>query len=618
MMNAQLPSGLQALLQASQVLQQQASPTAPGPQGPQPTVANQVAQQVQQAVEPQGMMPGMRDMGMQAGIAGQIMAQRQAQQQQMAQNPQAVAQMAAQMLQRGVGALPVDMQFKEGGVIGFDGEEESFVAGPILEGYAAEGIDFSRRMRPRPESNVEFVEIDGELVPRSAAERIYAERARALREATEQRAAGLQAARDQMLREAELRRSAEPMAAGASRLEDYYRPYPSRGPMTSTISGLPSLVSEKEIGTQNLTGPVARLTADQPPAEARLPASTPSGGIATLAPQPAPTVPQAEMPTRKDVAGLMQQFTTDPDIQKAFEAVQKQDAEILARKKAQPAFEEQGIAALQRAEQERVRQLQESRGRDDWTRLRAFFRDLSTRGNHYDAVQAGMDARDAGAAKAALAHEQAVIELRKAKEAREMGNMELERNHKAAAFQFLKDERSVKADMAKLEGNLQAEYDKMTAAERTAFANRQSATQLEMSRQAQQALIETMRLKTQAETNRDTKQAAALSSIISRITQGYEEIRKIEKDYPMLNNLSPEEIAKNPTFANQAKTRNERIADIQDNVIAPAIADRERITTALLGGGTQSADPRIVIINGKQYRFPTEEAANEYRKRTGQ
>lgn len=99
MMNTQIPSGLQALLQASQVLQQQAAPTAPGPQGPQPTVANRISQQIQQTAEPQGIMPGMRDMGQQAGIAGQIMAQKQAQQQQMAQNPQAVAQMAAQMLQ---------------------------------------------------------------------------------------------------------------------------------------------------------------------------------------------------------------------------------------------------------------------------------------------------------------------------------------------------------------------------------------------------------------------------------------------------------------------------------------------------------------------------------------
>ena len=120
MMQTQIPSGLQALIQASQVLSSQASPTAPGPQGPQPTVAERVNQQIKQATQPQ-MPPNVRDIGQQAGIAGQIMAQKQAQQQQTAQNPEAVAQMAAQMLQgKGVAGLPVKMGFKSGGIIGFD------------------------------------------------------------------------------------------------------------------------------------------------------------------------------------------------------------------------------------------------------------------------------------------------------------------------------------------------------------------------------------------------------------------------------------------------------------------------------------------------------------------
>ena len=156
MMNAQIPSGLQALLQASQVLQQQAAPTAPGPQGPQPTVASKVNQQIQQTAAPQDMMPGMRDMGQQAGIAGQIMAQKQAQQQQMAQNPQAVAQMAAQMLQgQGVAGLPSNMQFKEGGIIGFDGRKRSDVPDPDEEKYWEEAgyprvSETGERLPPAP------------------------------------------------------------------------------------------------------------------------------------------------------------------------------------------------------------------------------------------------------------------------------------------------------------------------------------------------------------------------------------------------------------------------------------------------------------------------------------
>jgi len=103
-----IPTGLQALMQASAVLQNTAAPTAPGPQGQQPTVANRVMQQ------------GMAQAGKQAGIANAMMMQKAQQQQRMAQDPQAVAQMAAQMLKQGVGGLPVNMQFKDGGIIGFD------------------------------------------------------------------------------------------------------------------------------------------------------------------------------------------------------------------------------------------------------------------------------------------------------------------------------------------------------------------------------------------------------------------------------------------------------------------------------------------------------------------
>jgi hypothetical protein len=77
----------------------------------------------------------MQEVGKQAGVAGQIMAQKQAQQQQQAQNPEAVAQMAAQMLQsKGVAGLPANMGFKEGGIIGFDGEERSDVPAPNVPG----------------------------------------------------------------------------------------------------------------------------------------------------------------------------------------------------------------------------------------------------------------------------------------------------------------------------------------------------------------------------------------------------------------------------------------------------------------------------------------------------
>lgn len=155
MMQTQIPSGLQALIQASQVLSSQSSPTAPGPQGPQPTVAERVNQQIKQATQPQ-MPPNVRDIGQQAGIAGQIMAQKQAQQQQTAQNPEAVAQMAAQMLQgQGVAGLPVKMGFKSGGIIGFDGESGSSV--PAAREAEASGVRLTEEEKQRQIENIRYL-----------------------------------------------------------------------------------------------------------------------------------------------------------------------------------------------------------------------------------------------------------------------------------------------------------------------------------------------------------------------------------------------------------------------------------------------------------------------------
>jgi hypothetical protein len=155
MMQTQIPSGLQALIQASQVLSSQASPTAPGPQGPQPTVAERVNQQIKQATQPQ-MPPNVRDIGQQAGIAGQIMAQKQAQQQQTAQNPEAVAQMAAQMLQgQGVAGLPVKMGFKSGGIIGFDGESGSSV--PAAREAEVSGVRLTEEEKQRQIEHIRYL-----------------------------------------------------------------------------------------------------------------------------------------------------------------------------------------------------------------------------------------------------------------------------------------------------------------------------------------------------------------------------------------------------------------------------------------------------------------------------
>ena len=631
MMNTQIPSGLQALLQASQVLQQQAAPTAPGPQGPQPTVANRISQQIQQTAEPQGIMPGMRDMGQQAGIAGQIMAQKQAQQQQMAQNPQAVAQMAAQMLQnQGVAGLPSNMQFKEGGIIGFSDGEEVPVPDEISptpeerkrrrlfrrsDSEIDLGDDLYRDDTPRRTRSDEAIDLGAQATRSDTApppeairqyDRMTPER---IDTALGRGYSGATADRQGIRRALEYTFKDVPMAigrgllGGAGTVAQHLVSAPGYG-ISALMDNKPvvSPATGAEPSAVWTAGPKPDKGATGAPGGEPSPAGgkpTTDSGVAALIPQPAPAVPRADIPPPPNIEDALRKYKTPEDIAKAQRDLEAADAAILARRKAAPQFEEQGIAALTRADQERRQQLAQSRAGDDWTRLRAFFRDLATRGNNYDAVQAGMDARDAGATKAALAHEQAVIELRKAKEARELGNLELERTHKANAMAFLQNERKISQELAKLEIETKAAYDKLTSTERTHFADRQSATQLEMSRQAHQAAIETAKLKQRAEELGDLRTSTALTAVLSRINQGQEALRKLAEDYPLLK-ITSEDAKKDPMYQAQKQQYDAAAAEIRRNLLDPAIAERDRLSAKLSGTAAPAGNVIRYDASGKK------------------
>ena len=627
MINTQIPSGLQALLQASQVLQQQAAPTAPGPQGPQPTVANRISQQIQQTAEPQGIMPGMRDMGQQAGIAGQIMAQKQAQQQQMAQNPQAVAQMAAQMLQgQGVAGLPSNMQFKEGGIIGF--AEGETVPDPEAGLSIAERQDKLRREKGsiysptfglNPEeaeiyladiaaqnegrADPEMVPVVGGEVPRSAEDRKRIAETNARLSRMRENAATLSRMHSERMRAlqnasgigeaaAAAQEAARPAAGGAEALAKYYRPYPSRGPMKVGDSGIASVAPSDGadgVGPPSYLKPddkTGGITGGPPKDQPSERAAKPDSGIAALTPSPAPAVPRAEIPAPPSIGEALRKYQTPEDIAKAQRDLEAADAAILARRKAAPQFEEQGIAALTRAEQERQRLAKINRSDDQFNRFIAAARDLRG-GDSFGALQNNIAAREEGNRRAALAHEQAVVELRKAKEARELGNLELERTHKANAMAFLQNEHKIAREMAKLEIETQATYDKLTAQERTHFADRQSATQLEMSRQVHQAAIETARLKQRAEELGEQRTSTALTAVLSRINQGQEALRKLAEDYPLLK-ITTKDAEKDPMYQAQKQKYDAAAAEIRRNLLDPAIRERDRLSAKLSGTSTTS------------------------------
>jgi hypothetical protein len=123
--HTEIPQSLRALIDASQVLQKESSPIVQTPMGPRPTVAASVNQGLNQLAQSSfDQQPTVHQAAQQAGIGGGVIANQIAQQQaQQAQQP-------APPEQQGIATIPVNMQFAEGGIIGFAGEDGSVVPQP--------------------------------------------------------------------------------------------------------------------------------------------------------------------------------------------------------------------------------------------------------------------------------------------------------------------------------------------------------------------------------------------------------------------------------------------------------------------------------------------------------
>jgi len=534
MLNTQIPSGLQALMQAAQILQQQASPSAPGPQGQQPTVAKQVEQAAAQQA-----MPDMQAVGQQAGIAGQMMAQRQQQQQQMAQNPQAVAQMAAQMLRQGVGSLPSNMQFKEGGIIGYAGPEGSDVRvqpipdrelAPLDESLAAkaqrEMAEMDSGQRVSFSRDVETF-LSPELNQRAAKEAAFAEKER-------QRA--LETSRG---------------------IAQQYPQRPPRPPSYTPYAAV--LESEFQRGAEAGPSPraepqVAPPEAPPKPAPAETRPETPSvpsapSGIAAVAPR-----------TRQTYAEILAGTPEDIEARGDLAAKEAINRRMLAARAAQADLAGEGIAALGRSEAERRRLLEQQRSRDSFNSFMALAKSLQTRGDEYMAYKAGMQARDESDRLAKLSNEEAVLKLKQAQQARQMGDLELEKkflDEYAAGRRQIQQDRMAQAKAV-------AEYEsRLVPAEiqaQTAFLNRQQELKLKIDE-----------LKAKAAERRDLKLRDQMSINGQRVSKAYADLEKSIKEnfptYGLVKNTAPDKLSANDrTIISQVNAMRDRV---EKQIIAP-------------------------------------------------
>ena len=518
MMQTQIPSGLQALMQASQVLSSQASPTAPGPQGPQPTIAERVNQQIKQTAAPPesgiaGLSPNMRDIGQQAGVAGQIMAQRAAQQEQTARNPEAIAQMAAQMMQsKGVAGLPAKIGFKEGGIIGYNGAQGSVV----------EGILDPKEIR---ENLVEAVRNgDAEKA------QFYSRQLRLLQEGASAPA------------------PVEPKVIVPSRLNAPVKVEPTQGIATPAVAGrVPSPTQTEGYGV---------------PASAASPVS----GIQTVLPKPAskpapkpvakPAADQAvtaanlnKIPdTAVNTSGITEPTvsslesgnnTLSPKRAEAFNTQLAADEE--ARKKLKSSFEDlnaKEIAALEESKKTR-KQLAESKAeRDQFNRVRAFFEDLGNRGStSYRTVQDGIFARDEAERLADLAHDKAVILLQKAQQAEKLGDLDRAAALKKEAYGRTSEEDKYRMEAGKIAAGLaQVGYTQKMESARTEAtiksANVRTQAELDQRDRALQAnlQVEMQKVAGLSADRKATEKGQMLTAALGRLNDATRNYSKVADD----------------------------------------------------------------------------------------
>ena len=612
-------------MQASQVLSSQASPTAPGPQGPQPTIAERVNQQIKQTAAPPesgiaGLSPNMRDIGQQAGVAGQIMAQRAAQQEQTARNPEAIAQMAAQMMQsKGVAGLPAKMGFKEGGIIGYAGPDGSDVKKPadsLIEAqqrmiaatksgniqaaqfYAKQVADLRRQMTTEPAGS------PGEQV----AEPIAPQSTRGMPDVTPTLG---ETARARLKDIANILPSGLPAGAGIEQFRTAFADKKEDRPATPAVAG--RQVDRTQIEGYGVPASAAGIQTVLPPAA---PKPTPKPVAKPAADQAVPTANLNKIPdtavntsgiTEPTVASLESGINTlSPKRAEAFNTQLAADEE--ARKKLKSSFEDlnaKEIAALEESKKTR-KQLAESKAeRDQFNRVRAFFEDLGNRGStSYRTVQDGIFARDEAERLADLAHDKAVILLQKAQQAEKLGDLDRAAELKKQANGRLVDEDKNRMTAAQITSKLaESGYSQRMETARTEAqiksANVRTEAELAQRDRALQANLEIERQKVAglSADRKNSERGQMLTAALGRLNDATNNYSKIAKDNEGAMAMSE---AKDPVAQKMYKDAKGRV-DIAEKTYQEAKKVFDSIAAEVLKGyattpsGGSGAKPDFVF-----------------------
>jgi hypothetical protein len=329
-----------------------------------------------------------------------------------------------------------------------------------------------------------------EEIPRTASERKRLEEQRSALEARQQMVRELQERRQRQQQGVaaalEGAKTASVQAGGAKRLEDYYVPYPERGPMRATTStpGLAAVLeSEFQRGAEAGPSPraepqVAPPEAPPKPASAETRPETPSApsGIAAVAPR-----------TRKTFEDIYRGVPEDAEAKAAIQQREEINRRTLEARRRQADLAQEGIAAIGRSEAERKRLLELERSRDAFNSFIKLTQALPSGGDQYINYKNSMKARDDADRVATLASQEAVLKLKQAQQAREMGDLEMEKKFLDEHLAFKRQVEEARMAKAKAIATFEQNIIPAEIQADTAAANRAQDLQLKMADLKQKA-----------------------------------------------------------------------------------------------------------------------------------
>jgi hypothetical protein len=330
----------------------------------------------------------------------------------------------------------------------------------------------------------------------------------------------------------------------------------------------------------------ASKPAAQPAAESN-PQSKPQTKpqAAPQAAQPAVGIEQLVRPQFRGegIATAGKEFTTDAEQRIArMQAIEDQRA---AAKKGMPDLNAQGIAALQRAEEERQRLLKREQSDDERRRWAGVFRGWGGDRDAYDKIVSGINQRDALANQAQLGFEQAKIKLQQAQQAEALGQFDRKLAFEKEAAELVGKARDDMLKARQIESGIATSR---YSAEANMYGTDVGARERGLDR-VQQAKIEGAKLQQMAVQNNQMQLANRINAANITVNSAIEKMEKtLANKYGaminIINTMTPEMLQKQPQMAATYEAYLKDKESLYKQTVEPAVMERTRLA-AQVGGG---------------------------------